>query len=231
MWMTILKNAKGHFVELERMLKGVDRKYIKGDLYFPRDKSLDFYENLWRLIQQEVRRKTGFGAFGMFADDSPNKMRFNIVTNRPATKNKPARREIQEYTVSLKVKPLITPTKRQAAGWKGMTIKPQEIEGNWKTPEAAEEYKKMRGELAKLKELYTEEYFKPSRYGGRGDFDTRIKPAHESFYNSKIEEFNEYIKENMVSEEERKDEHSRLPRIGNRLPVNIDEGSIVSLLN
>ena len=146
MWMTILKNAKGNFVELEKMLEGVDSKYLKGGFYFPRsDLPNKVYEELWAFIKKnmgrldwnkEIHDKGGFDAY-------PQVNGNNDYSKTP-----------ENYAYSLKMRPMIPPTRKQASTWKGLLIRPETIAENWKNPEDFEEHNRRRKELNSLHDVY-----------------------------------------------------------------------------
>lgn len=199
MWSLILKNAKGNFSELEKLLEGVDDKYLPGGFYFPRaDVPNALYEELWLLIRSSLRGwpedgKTETGGFDIIEDGNH-----------------------ENYQYRLWVKPLVTPTPSQASSWKGLLIKPETIAENWKTPEDFEEHKKRREQLNRLHDAYPDTTVK-NRWG-------RDSIEEDPKYTPYREEYDEWVKDNMKPESEREAKFSTKGRIGNRIPESFVAG-------
>jgi len=192
MWMAILKNAKGNFVELETMLEGVDSKYLKGGLYFPRsDLPKKVYEELWFFIKKNMGRMRYHiglhdkGGFDVYPQVNGN----NDYSKTP-----------ENYAYSLKIRPMVPPTLRQTASWMGALVKPENVLSNWKTPDKYEEYKSRLQQLQGFKDAFPD-ITVPHRY--RDDtFEENPR------YTPYREEFDEWVKENMI-ENPKKDQTIR----------------------
>jgi hypothetical protein len=220
MWMTILKSAKGHFIELEKMLRGVDRKYLRGDVYFPREETPSFYEELWTIIRKQLRLTFSQSQWGQLNPPSVIKETFRVL---PEDRKGHAKK----YTVRLNMKSLITPTPKQAASWKGIMLKPEAVKSNWKSPEAMEEGKKRKRELDELTATYTEPYLAPT-FSRRMKEKTRVMPQHVEFVAQQKKQYEEWVKENMIPESERVDEFSTHGRISNKPPSTWDMSTVSS---
>ena len=177
--MDILKNAKGNFVKLERLLEGVDSKYLKGGFYFPRSDLPDnVYDELWAVIKREMGefRQKGELKTGGF-DAYPQVDGNNDYSKTP-----------ENYTYKLKIKTMVPPTLQQKASWEGALVKPEYVKDNWKKPDSFEEYEKRLRQLEEFKRAFPD--IPPtSRFGS---------PKENPRFTRWRKEFDEWVKENMV---------------------------------
>lgn len=111
----ILKSGKAHLLELDRMLRGIDKKFFRGDIYFPRNESDDFYNGLWEEIKRSMKS---------YGDGKTVKVkrRYSVIEDR----------KLKEYTLRINARPLLADaTLAEQITWGGALVKPEIIPENW----------------------------------------------------------------------------------------------------